>query len=63
MANINPCVKDCPRRKLGCRTDCPDWAAAQAEREKIRKARDRDLLVGDYFKDRALRSRRRSRDR
>ena len=61
MAKINPCVKDCPRRKPGCRTDCPDWAEAQALREKLREDRKRELLIGSYFKDSVYKNSRRRR--
>lgn len=37
MADHKPgsCPKDCPRRKVGCRTDCPDWA----EHERLKAER------------------------
>ena len=37
MARITPdcCPKDCPRRAVGCRTDCLDWA--EHERRKAER--------------------------
>ena len=46
MPRLNaPCEKhgvDCPRRQLGCRTDCPEWQQyekAKAEQYKARLER------------------------
>lgn len=32
---LDSCPRDCPRRAVGCRTDCPDWA--EHERRKAER--------------------------
>lgn len=50
----NPCYDsvthtDCPRRKVGCAIDCPDWAKHIAERDEMYKKR------AEYVEGRSVR--------
>ena len=46
--------KDCQKRHIGCRKDCPDWAAdcaaAEAERKKIFEATHQERLTSAYYR-------------
>lgn len=37
---IPPCKPDCPKRKLGCRSECPDWPIYEAEQAEYRKEQE-----------------------
>lgn len=40
MAGKQVCPQDCPRRRVGCRSGCPKWAAhekSKAERYAVKK--------------------------
>lgn len=30
---LDSCPRDCPRRMVGCRADCPDWAEHERRKE------------------------------
>lgn len=61
MPKMNPCSQDCPRRALGCRAECPEWAEAQALRAQAWEAKRKDTLVLGYLKQSAARKKRRAR--
>lgn len=61
MPKLNPCTQDCPRRTVGCRESCPEWAEAQALREAAQAAKRKDTLVLGFLKQSAARKRRRAR--
>ena len=46
---------DCPKRVLGCRTDCPEWQRYEAEQAEYRKEKDASIRqakdVIEYKKD------------
>lgn len=59
-----PCYKDkvdCPRRYVGCRAECEAWhewlAAHEAERERIREVKNRELTVDDFLNKQGQRTR------
>jgi len=44
----NPCVRECPDRKVGCRSECEKFKEWDSFKEAERKQRQKDFLVEDY---------------
>ena len=53
----NPCHKDCPDRKGGCKMTCekPEYKAYREAQEKARAAKDRERMLDSYFRDKKRR--------
>lgn len=44
----HPCVRECPGRKLGCRSDCEKFIKYEKQKEAERKQRQKEFLLEDY---------------
>ena len=44
----NPCIRECPGRKVGCRSGCEKFKEWEKYKEAERKQRQKDFLVEDY---------------
>ena len=44
---IDDCCHTCARRALGCRDECPDWAAHEAKKATIYAEREKTYAVAD----------------
>ena len=53
-----PCYQ-CERRQVGCKSDCPDWAAWKQDHDernkKIKANKQKEWMVGSIFVEQAHR--------
>lgn len=48
MRAIPPCKPDCPVRKVGCHSWCPQYAEYREAVEKAQCERDKNRIFSDY---------------
>lgn len=54
---------DCDKRHVGCRKDCPVWAAHEERIAEIRKNRAKDTAVAVYQMEQIAKTRKRLREK